>query len=111
MKRLIANWLLSAICLYILSLLFSGIQIVDPSAALIAAVVLGFVNAIVKPFLHIISLPITILTLGLFSLVINALMLMLASALVPGFYISGFGTAFLAAIVMSFLNTLLITRR
>jgi len=75
-------------------------------AALVAAVVLGLINATLKPVLQIISLPITFLTLGFFYLVVNALMLMLVSALVPGFSISGFWTAFFAAIVLGLLNTL-----
>jgi len=73
-------------------------------AALVAAIVLGLINATLKPVLQFISLPITFLSLGLFYLVINGLMLMLVSALVPGFTVSGFFTAFFASIVLSLLN-------
>jgi len=111
MKKILVNWVLSAFCLYILSFLFSGIYFSGFGAALVAAVVMGLVNVIVKPILSILSLPITILTLGLFSLVINALMLMLTSSFVPGFSIGGFGTAFFAAIVLSVLNMLFIDRK
>lgn len=111
MKKAIVNWVLSAFCLYILSFLFKGIYIRDITAALIAAIVLGLVNAIIKPILTILSLPITILTFGLFSLVINAIMLNIASGLVSGFSISSFGTAFWAAIVLSALNTLFLDKK
>ena len=90
MKKTIVNWVLSAFCLYILSFLFKGIYFSGLTAALTAALVLGLVNAIIKPILTILSFPITILTLGLFSLVINAIMLNITSGLVPGFYISSF---------------------
>lgn len=103
--KIIINWIITAVFLYVLSFLFRGVTIDGVVAALVAAVVLGVVNAIIKPVLQFISLPITILTLGLFYLVVNALMLMLVSALVPGFRIGGFGTAFFAAIVLSVLNT------
>ena len=105
MSKFLINWIVSALFLYVLSFLFRGITIDGAMAALVAAVVLGLINATLKPILQIISLPITFLTLGIFYLVINALMLMLVSALVPGFHISGFGTAFFAAIVLSLLNT------
>ena len=111
MKKTIVNWVLSAFCLYILSFLFKGIYFSGLTAALIAALVLGLVNAIIKPILTILSFPITILTLGLFSLVINAIMLNITSGLVPGFYISNFGTAFWAAIVLSVLNTLFLDKK
>ena len=111
MKKTLVNWVLSAFCLYILSFLFSGIHFSGFSAALIAALVMGLVNAIVKPILSILSLPITLVTLGLFSLVINALMLMLTSSLVPGFSVAGFGTAFFAAIVLSVLNMVFIDKK
>ena len=108
MGRLLIHWIVSAIFLYVLSFMFRGIMIEGVMAALIAAVVLGLINATIKPILQIISLPITFLTLGLFYLVINALMLMLVSFLVPGFHVTGFGTAFFAAIVLSLLNAVFV---
>lgn len=110
MRKIVINGVLSAFCLYIISIVFPGITVNGFATALIAAIVLGLVNAVIKPVLSIISLPITFLTLGLFSLVINALMLMLTSALVPGFYVSGFFTAFFASIILTALNTLFIER-
>ena len=108
MGKLLLHWLISALFLYVLSFLFSGIVIQGFMAALVAAVVLGLINATLKPLLQLISLPITFLTLGIFYLVINAFMLMLVSALVPGFIVDGFGTAFFAAIVLSLLNAVFV---
>jgi putative membrane protein len=102
---MLIRWILSVIFLYVLSFLFSGIEISTFFAAVVAAAVLGLISVTVKPLLQIISLPITFLTLGLFYLVVNGLMLWLVSALVPGFSISGFWTAFFAAIVLSLLNS------
>jgi putative membrane protein len=76
-------------------------------AAFIAAVVIGLINATVGLFLKVITFPLTIVTFGVFWLVINALMLMLASAFVPGFHIHGFGAAFWGAILLSLINLLL----
>ena len=108
MTRLLIHWLVSTLFLYVLSFLFGGIEIDGAMAAVVAAIVLGLINATLKPVLQIISLPITFLTLGIFYLVINALLLMLVSALVPGFHVAGFGTAFFASIVLSLLNTVFI---
>lgn len=110
MKKLLLHWIVSALFLYVLAFLFSGIAISGPIAAIIAAIVLGLVNAIIKPILQFISLPITFLTLGLFSLVINAVVLILVSWLVPGFVVVGFWTAFFAAIVLSLLNTIFVRK-
>ena len=107
MTHLLINWLLSALSLVIVAHVINGFQISGFSAALIAALVIGFVNGTVGFFLKLITLPLTILTLGLFWLVINALMLELASALVPGFRINGFVPAFFGAIVLSLVNMLL----
>lgn len=106
MKKLLVNWVLGAAALYVLSFLFSGMYLSGFGAAMAASLALGLINAIIKPVFFVLSLPVTILTFGLFTLVINALMLSLASALVPGFVISGFGTAFLAAIVLSVISIL-----
>jgi len=76
-----------------------GVTVRNFWTALLAAIVIGLVNAVIRPILSILSLPINILTLGLFSLVINALMFWLASAIVPGFEVAGFGPAFWGALV------------
>lgn len=106
--RLLLNWLLSAIGLLIVSRLVPGFYVRGFTAALIAAVVIGLVNATIGFFLKIITFPLTIVTLGLFWLVINALMLILASTLLsPDFVVTGFWPAFIGAIVLSLVNMLL----
>jgi putative membrane protein len=107
-KKMIINWVLSAVCIWLLALVFPGVTVDGFGGALVAALVLGLVNAVIKPIIHLLSLPLTILTLGLFSLVINALMLMLAANLTNDFSVDGFGTAFVAAIVLSLLNMIFI---
>jgi putative membrane protein len=103
MKHLL-NWVLSAVALWIVAHLISGFNLTGPFAALIAALVIGFVNATLGVFLKIITFPLTLLTLGIFWLVINAAMIELASAIVPGFRVDTFGAAFKGAIVLSLVN-------
>jgi putative membrane protein len=106
--RLLLNWLLSALSLLIVSHLVPGFHVRGFTAALIAALVIGLVNATIGLLLKIITFPLAFLTLGLFWLVINALMLMFASAILsPNFVVSGFWPAFLGAIVLSLVNMLL----
>ena len=106
--RLLLNWILSALAVWIVSRIVPGIFVSGPVAALIAALVIGFINATLGALLKILTFPITLLTLGLFWLVINALMLKLASALLsPGFQVRTFTAAFLGAIVLSLGNMLL----
>ena len=102
--RLILHWILSAVALIITAHLVPGFYLRGFGAALLAAVIIGLVNATLGFFLKIITFPLTIITLGIFWFVINALMLMLASKLVPGFIIAGFGPAFWGAIVLALLN-------
>jgi putative membrane protein len=106
--RLLLNWLLSAISLLIVSRVVPGFYLRGFTAALIAALVIGLVNATIGLFVKIITLPITFLTLGIFWWVVNALMLMLASKLLsPDFMVRGFWPAFWGAIVLSLINMLL----
>src|SRR6202161_4904805 len=106
--RLLVNWFLSALSLLIVSRIMPGFHLRGFTAALIAALVIGLVNATLGLFLKIITLPLTVLTLGIFWWVINALMLMFASAILrPSFVVSGFLPAFLGAIVLSLVNTIL----
>jgi putative membrane protein len=104
--RHLLNWLLSALALWVVARLVPGFHVNGAVAALIAAVVIGFVNATLGIFLKIITFPLTLLTLGIFWLVINALMIELAAAVVPGFRVDTFGTAFLGGIVLSIVNML-----
>ena len=105
MRHLI-NWLLSALAVWVVSRLIPGFHVSSVPAALIAALAIGFVNATLGLLLKIITLPLTILTLGIFWLVINGLMLEVASAVVPGFRIDTFASAFWGAIVLSLVNML-----
>src|SRR5690349_10255016 len=106
--RLLLNWVLSAISLFIVSYVMPGFHVRGFTAALIAALVIGLVNATLGLFLKVITLPLTFLTLGLFWWVINALMLLLASRLLaPAFLVTGFWPAFWGAIVLSLVNMLL----
>jgi putative membrane protein len=103
MKMLI-HWVLSALAIWIVSRVVPDFSVSGPVAALIAAIVIGFVNATLGLFLKIITFPLTIFTLGLFWLIINAIMIELASAIVPGFHVATFGAAFWGAIVLSLVN-------
>lgn len=105
--RMLLHWIVTALAVWITSRVVPGFYVDSAAAALIAAVVIGLVNATLGLFLKIITLPLTILTLGLFWLVINAVMLELASAFVPGFHVRGFSAAFWGAIVLSLVNMLL----
>ena len=106
--RLLLNWVLSALAVWIVAHVVPGIYVSGPTAALIAALVIGFINATVGLLLKILTFPLTLVTLGLFWLVINALMLELASALLsPGFQVRGFLAAFLGAILLSLVNMML----
>ena len=104
---MLINWLVSAISLMIVAHVIRGFEISGFGTALIAAIAVGLVNATIGLFLKIVTFPLTIVTLGLFWLVINALMLKLASALVPGFFIRGFLPAFFGSIVLTLVNLVL----
>ena len=105
--RLLLNWVLSALAVWIMAQLVPGISVHGPVAALIAALAIGFINATLGALLKIITFPLTLVTLGLFWFVINGLMLELASAVVPGFRVRGFWAAFVGSIVLSLVNLLL----
>ena len=104
MIRLLLNWFLSALSLLIVTRIVPGFVVTGLGPALLAVIVIGLVNGTLGFFLKVVTFPLTILTLGIFWLVINALMLMAASALVPGFKVQGFWPAFLGAIVLSLVN-------
>jgi putative membrane protein len=102
--RILLVWVLNAVALWLVTLVVPGVQVQDPMYAFIAAVVLGLVNALVKPVLIILTLPITVVTLGLFLLVINALLFWAVASLLPGFHVAGFWWAMLGAFVYSVLT-------
>ena len=105
--RVLLNWILSALAEWLVAWIVPGFWVHGPAAALIAALVIGFINATLGLFLKIITFPLTIVTFGLFWFVVNAVMLELASAIVPGFEVRSFGAAFWGAIVLSLVNMLL----
>ena len=107
MMKMLLHWVLSALAIWMVSRLVPGFEISGIGAALIAAVFIGFINATLGLFLKVITFPLTILTLGLFWLIVNAAMIELASALVPGFHVRSFASAFWGGIVLSLLNMLL----
>ena len=105
--KMIVNWLLSALSLMIVAHVVRGFDVTGFTAALLAALVIGLVNATVGVFLKVLTFPLTLLSLGVFWFVINALMLKLAAAFVPGFSIQGFLPAFFGGIVLSLVNLFL----
>ncbi len=107
MRRMLLHWLVTALAVWITSRLVSGFYLDSLAAAMIAAVAIGFLNATFGMILKVITFPLTILTLGVFWLVINAMMLELASIVVPGFHIRSFLTAFWGGIVLSLVNMML----
>jgi putative membrane protein len=104
MKTFLIHLVISALLLLLVAHFVPGISIEGFGYALLAALVLGVVNGIIRPVLVFLTLPVTLLTLGLFLLVINALMLMLTAALVPGFTVSGLLPAFIGGIVLALFN-------
>ena len=104
MLKLIANWLLSAAALLFVAYLYNGVEVTSFTAALIAAFVLGLLNAIVRPILVVLTLPVTVVTLGLFLFVINALMFWAASGLLDGFQVRGFLAALIGSLIYSLLG-------
>lgn len=100
------DWAVTALSLWVASHVFSGIRFKDGASLLVSALLLGLANALVKPLLILLTLPLTLLTLGFFLLVINALMLLLVAWLVRGFTVSGFWAAFFASLFIVLLNFL-----
>lgn len=105
--RLLLHWLLSALALILVAHFVPGFNVAGLIPALIAAVVIGLLNATLGLLLKIITIPLSILTLGIFLLVINGLMILLASAVVPGFHVNGIVPAFWGAVVLALLGMLI----
>ena len=99
--KLILKWLLSATALLAVAYLYEGVEVRSFGAALTAAFVIGLLNMLLRPLLVLLTLPVTVLTLGLFLFVINALMFWWAASLLNGFYVSGFGAALLGSLIYS----------
>lgn len=105
--NLILKILLSAVAVLVIARFLPGVSIENYTSAIIVAVVLGILRVTVKPILIILTLPVTILTLGLILLVINALIIMLADNLIGGFYVTGFWTALLFSLILSIFQSIL----
>ena len=105
--RLVLKWLLSAVALLVVAYVYSGVQVNSFVSALIAAAVIGLLNAVLRPVLVILTLPVSIVTLGLFLFVINALMFWSASGLLNGFHVAGFWAALLGSLIYSALGLII----
>ena len=98
------RWGITAVSLWVASHIFKGVKFADTSSLVVSALLLGLANAVVKPLLIVLTLPLTLVTFGLFLLVINALMILMVSGMVKGFKVSSFWTAFFASIFVSILS-------
>jgi len=102
--KLLSKWLLSAVALLAVAHLYSGVEVKSFSAALIAALVIGLFNTILRPILVVLTLPVTVLTLGLFLFVINALMFWSAAGILDGFHVQGFWAAMIGSLIYTLLG-------
>jgi putative membrane protein len=107
MLRILVVWLVNTVALVLVAYLMPSVAISSAGAALIAALVLGLVNAVIRPLLVLLTLPVTLLTLGLFIFVLNGLLFWAVGSLVPGFHVAGFWSGVLGAIVFSVISWLL----
>ncbi len=107
MTKLVLKWALNSLALFLVMKLIHGIQIDRFQDLLLATLVIGLLNVFLRPILILLTLPVTLLTLGLFTLVINGLIFYLAANLVPGFHITGFGAAIVAALLFSLFSFML----
>ena len=107
MAQLIVKWIINSTALLVVAHVVSGVTLDNWMTVFAAAVVLGLLNAFLRPVLIFLTLPVTVLTLGLFTLIINAFLFYLAAHLVRGFHVAGFGRAFVAALVFSVVSFLL----
>ncbi len=105
--RIIINWVLSALIIVVAAYLLPGVHIANFVTALVVAIILGLLNAFLKPVLLFLTLPINVLTLGLFTLVINAFIIVIITKIIPGFQIDNFWWAVLYSLLMSAINVLL----
>lgn len=105
--KILIKWLISALAILVTAYLLPGVHVAGFITALVVAVVLGIVNGLVRPVLVILTLPLTIITFGLFFLVLNTLLLLLSAAIVPGFALDGFWWALAFGIVLALVNAVL----
>ena len=106
MMNLILRWLIAAVALLVTAYFIPGIVVESVYIAIITALILGLINAVVRPVLFVLTLPITILTLGLFTFVLNALIFWFTASFIEGFYVSGFLAALVGSILVSIISTI-----
>jgi putative membrane protein len=109
MRGLLIRWVILTVAIIAAAYLLEGIEVRGFFSAFFAAAILGILNALFRPVLLLLTLPINVLTLGLFTFVINALMLMMASGVIGGFFVRGFWTAVLGSVIISVVSALLTT--
>ena len=102
--KIIIHWIVSALAIWVTAYLLHGVHIDTVLTALVLAVVLGFINAFIRPILVVLTLPLSIVTLGFFTLILNALLILLATTIVPGFIVDSFWWAFLFGIALALVN-------
>ena len=107
MLKLILKWLLSAAALLAVAYIYGGVSVASFGTAMVAALIIGLMNMLVRPILVVLTIPVTLITLGLFLFVINALMFWAASGLVSGFQVNGFGAALLGSLIYSALGVVI----
>jgi putative membrane protein len=107
MLKLLAKWLLSASALLFVAYVYSGVEVTNYTSALLAVVVIGLLNAVVRPVLVVLTLPVTVFTLGLFLFVINAIVFWAAAAVLEGFKVSGFVGALVGSLLYTFLGVII----
>lgn len=105
--RILIKWLVTTAAILISAYFLPGVSVRSLGAALVTAFVLGLINAVIRPILLIFTFPLTILTLGLFIFVLNALLVLLTSAIVPGFHVAGFGWALIFSLLFSVVSFIL----
>ena len=101
MLNLLVRWVLMALAIVLVAVIVPGIQVAGFGAALLAAIVIGIINLFIRPIVMFLSLPVNIVTFGLFTFIINALLLLLAAYIVPGFTVAGFVPALLGSLLLS----------
>jgi putative membrane protein len=104
MLKLLAKWVLSAAALLLVAYIYSGVEVKTFGAAMIAALVIGLLNTIVRPILVVLTLPVTVVTLGLFLFIINALMFWAAASVLDGFHVQGFVAALIGSLIYTVLG-------
>ena len=105
--NVLIRWFVNALSLFIVSKIVTGIEVKDFTTALIASLIIGLINTLIKPVLLLLTLPINILTLGLFTFIINAVLLLLAGNVISGFIVQNFWSAFIGSILLSLVSTVL----